>query len=156
MKAVVYYSLQGNCEFVANEIAGKLGVQALRLVPDVEPPKKGFGMFLKGGRMAVMKKTPELVGFDFNADDYDTIVLCSPVWADRYAPAIRSFLARADLSGKKIAIVASSAGGNAEKMMDALAADSKAEVIGRLSLLLPLKKQDEAREKIARFCRTLG
>ena len=156
MKAVVYYSLQGNCEFVANEIAGKLDAKTIRLVPDVEPPKKGFGMFFKGGGMAVMKKTPGLVGFDFNADDYDTIVLCSPVWAGRYAPAVRSFLSRTDLSGKKIAIVASSAGGDAEKMLDTLAADSRAEVIGRLSLVLPLKKQDEAREKIAQFCKTLG
>ena len=121
MKAVVYYSLQGNCEFVAAEIAKELDAKAIRLVPDVDPPKKGFGMFFKGGGMVFRKKTPNLVGFDFNADDYDTIVLCSPVWASSYVPAFRTFFSKVDLSGKKVAIVASSAGGDAVKMMDAMA-----------------------------------
>lgn len=156
MKAVVYYSLQGNCEFVASEIARELDAKAIRLVPDVDPPKKGFGIFFKGGGMVVRKKTPNLVGFDFNADDYDTIVLCSPVWASSYVPAFRTFFSKVDLSGKKVAIVASSAGGDAVKMMDAMAQASRAEVVGRLSLVLPLKKQDEARNQIAEFCRTLG
>ena len=155
MKIVIYYSLQGNCEFVANEIANELGIQAVRLVPDVDPPKKGFGMFFKGGGMVFKKKTPNLVGYDLDLKDYDTIILCSPVWAGMYVPAIRTFLSKNDLSGKKLAIVASSAGGDAEKMMNAIASESKAEVIGKLSLVLPAKKPEEAKKKIAEFCKSL-
>ena len=155
MKVVVFYSFQGSCEFIANEIANELGIQTVRLVPDVEPPKKGFGMFFRGGGMALTKKTPALVGFEFDAKDYDTVILCSPVWAGTYPPAIRSFLTKIDLSGKKLAIVASSASGNAEKMINLIAADTNADVVGRLSLQLPIKKQEEAKVKIAEFCKTI-
>ena len=155
MKIVIYYSLQGNCEFVANEIAKELGIQTVRLVPDVDPPKKGFGMFFRGGGMVFMKKTPNLVGYDLDLKDYDTIILCSPVWAGMYVPAIRTFLSQNDLSGKKLAIVSSSAGGDDAKMMDAIARDSKANVIGKLSLILPAKKPEEAKKKISEFCKSL-
>ena len=152
MKVLVYYSLQGNCEYAANEIAKNLGIQAVRLVPDVEPPGKGFGMFFRGGGMVVMKKKPKLVDFNLDLSDYDTVIICAPVWAGMYPPAIRTFLSENDLSEKKIAIVATSAGGDAQKMMDAVASDSRAEVIGRLSLVLPLKHQEEAKEQISAFC----
>ncbi|MBR6348533.1 MAG: NAD(P)H-dependent oxidoreductase [Spirochaetales bacterium] len=155
MKVIIYYSLQGNCEYVANEIAKDLGIQAVRLVPEIEPPKKGFGMFFKGGGMVVKKKKPALVDFNLKLEDYDTIILCAPVWAGMYPPAVRTFLSDYDLSGKKLAIVASSAGGDARKMMDAVAADSRADVIGRLSLVLPLRKQDEAGKIISEFCWSL-
>ena len=155
MKVVIYYSLQENCEFVANEIAKDLGIQAVRLVPDVDPPKKGFRMIFKGGGMVFRKKTPALVGFELDLDKYDTIILCSPVWVGMYVPAVRTFLSKYDISGKKLAIVASSAGGDAEKMMDAIAADSKAQVIGRLSLKLPAKTPEESKKLISEFCKTL-
>ena len=121
MKVVLYYSLQGNCEYVANEIAKNLGIEAVRLVTDAEPPKKGFGMFFRGGGMVFMKKKPKLVDFNLKLEDYDTIILCAPVWAGMYPPAVRTFLSDYDLSGKKLVIVDSSAGGDARKMMEAVA-----------------------------------
>ena len=105
--------------------------------------------------MVFMKKTPKLVGLDLDLKDYDTIILCSPVWAGMYVPAVRTFLSQNDLSGKKLAIVATSAGGDDKKMIAAIAKDSKADVIGSLSLVLPLKKPEESKMKIAEFCKSI-
>ncbi len=107
--AVVYYSFKGNSKFVADELSKSLGVKAFRLVPSVEPPQKGLGMFLKGGGMALKKMTPELEDLGTDLSEYDTIILCAPVWAGTYPPAVGAFLKKYDVSKKSLVLVSASA-----------------------------------------------
>jgi multimeric flavodoxin WrbA len=37
-------------------------------------------------------------------DHYDLIIIGSPVWSDGITPAIRTFIAKNELSGKQVAI----------------------------------------------------
>ena len=149
---VVYYSFKGNSKFVADVASQRLKAEEVRLVPDQEPPKKGLGMFLKGGGMALKKQTPELVDFSLDVSGYDTIVLCAPVWAGVYPPAVGSFLSKVDLSGKNLAVIACSASGKAEKMIGAIEGATKAKLVAKLSLLNPLRSQEDCKAKIQAFC----
>lgn len=156
MKSVViYYSLKGNCQFVAQYIAEKLGVKELRLEPSVEPPTKGLGMFLKGGSMALKKVVPEIKDLGTDLSEYDTVVICAPVWAGTYPPAVGAMLKKYDLSGKKVALAAASASGKGEKMMDELAAACGGDVVGRLSLANPLRNPEACKAKIDDFVQSL-
>lgn len=49
-------------------------------------------------------KKPALRPLDKNPNDYDLVFLGGPVWAGNFAPAIRSFLKKAKLKNKKIAV----------------------------------------------------
>ena len=60
-----------------------------------------------------MKESPELKKYTFNKDDYDVIILGTPVWAGTFTPPLRTFVKENDLSDKNVAIYACSSGGKA-------------------------------------------
>ena len=53
---------------------------------------------------------PEIKEININLDNYDEIILGTPVWWYRPVPAIRSFLTKDDLSGKTVIPFATNAG----------------------------------------------
>lgn len=97
---VVYYSLEGNTEFVAKEIGRCTGADLLRLVPEKEIPVSGFGKYFFGGKAALTHSLTHLNPFDEKPEEYGTIVLAGPVWAGTYPPAIGTFLDEHRFSGK--------------------------------------------------------
>lgn len=64
-----------------------------------------------------MKKKPELMPLKTNLDDYDTIIIGTPIWAGAYTPAIKTLLEDGMLKGKNIACFYCHDGGprNADK-----------------------------------------
>ena len=146
--AVVYYSLEGNTRFAAKKAAEGLGADLIELLPVKAFPDKGFRKFFWGGKAATMKETPELEPYSFSAGDYDLVVLCTPVWAGTFPPPLRTFLKENDLSGKKVAVIASSSGGNAEKCIEQLRKAAKADQLAaRLSLVDPKSRPSEDNER---------
>ena len=57
---VVYYSLEGNTEYVAEKIREAVGADLLKLVPKKAYHDKGLAKFFWGGKSAVMAEKPEL------------------------------------------------------------------------------------------------
>ena len=151
---IVYYSLSGNVEFVADRIANACGFDMLKLSPVKKYPDHGVKKFLWGGKSAVMAETPELEPYDFAAADYDRIILGFPVWASNIAPPIRTFVKDNDLAGKQIAAFACQSGAGAEKafakLKEAIGAEQfEAEMI----LLDPKTKPNEENDRrIQDFC----
>ncbi|MBE5841438.1 MAG: flavodoxin [Butyrivibrio sp.] len=118
--AVVYYSMLGNSEMVAEHIAKKLGADVIRIEPDKAYPDKGAKKFLWGGKSAVMGEMPVLKPHEFDASKYDKVIIGFPVWASRPAPPIWAFLNEQKdvLKEKKIAVFACQSGNGAEKAFD--------------------------------------
>ena len=136
--AVVYYSKGGNVRYAAEKIAEALQADNVELIPEKAYPDQGFKMFFWGGKAAVMKEKPKLLPYRFHAEDYDTVVLCTPVWAGTMTPPLRTFLDQNDLKEKRIAAVASSGGGSTEKCFEQLKKAAKADSFAaELSLVEP-------------------
>lgn len=156
--AVVYYSLEGNVRYVAEKVAKETDAELIEIIPVKAYPDKGFKKFFWGGKAATMKEKPELEPYSFNEADYDTIVICSPVWAGTFTPPLRTFLAEHDLTGKRIAVIASSGGGNAVKCIEQLKNAAHADsLIAELSLIDPkLKPSEETEKKIIEFSKKLS
>lgn len=155
MKAlVVYYSLEGNTKMVADKIAAYTGADTLCLEPEKEYPSKGFRKFVWGGKSVVFGETPKLKPYKVDLDQYDTIVVGTPVWASSFAPPLKTFFQEHDLSSKKAAFFACSTGGDASKCMERLKAQTTARtVLAELSLKDPKTKPDQENEqKIKSFC----
>ena len=146
--AIVYYSLQGNVRYVCERVAKELGADLIELVPVKAYPDKGMIKFLWGGSAVTFKKKPELEPYKFNADDYELVILATPVWASNFTPPLRTFLEDNDLSGKKIALIATSAGGNSAKCIASLKEAAKAEsTVAELSLIDPKAHPSEENDK---------
>ena len=153
--AIVYYSLQGNTRYVAEKVAGGTGADLIELIPVKAYPDKGMIKFIWGGSSVTFKRKPDLKPYSFNASDYDLVILATPVWAGSFTPPLRTFLEDNDLTGKKIAVIATSAGGDSSKCINALKEASKAgSLAAQLSLIDPKDKPSEENEKlIAEFIR---
>ena len=62
--AIVYYSMLGNSEMIAEKMALKLGADVIRIEPDKAYPDKGAKKFLWGGKSAVMGERPVLKPYE--------------------------------------------------------------------------------------------
>ena len=156
---IVYYSMSGNTEDTAKKIASARRADLLRIYPVKAYPDKGFRKFFWGGKSAVMAEKPKLESYSFDAEDYDRIIIGTPVWASTFAPPIRTFLSenKDALKSKHIAVFACQSGSGAEKAFSRMA-----ELLGtdhfdaELILIDPLTRSDEANSaKIEEFCSAL-
>lgn len=152
MKAIiVYYSLEGNTDYAAKLLAKELEADMLRIEP-VTPYPTDNKKFFAGGKDATLGIEPPLKPYSFNADDYDTIILGTPLWAWTYAPPLKTFISGNTFTGKKLAFFVSSGGGSDKKCFAKLRKATGCENAPTLSLTEPLKnKSGENAEKIREF-----
>ena len=118
-RLIVYYSLEGNTEFIVNKLVEKTGADKLKLVPVKAFADKGFAKFFWGGKAAVMAEKPELESYSFD-EDVDEVVIGFPVWASNITPPIRTFVSdnKDVLKNKRISAFACQSGSGAEKEAD--------------------------------------
>ena len=153
--AIIYYSMSGNTEFVANEIAKSCECDFIRLIPEKTYHDKGLMKFIWGGKSAVMGEAPKLKNYSFNAADYDTIILGTPVWASSITPPLRTFIKEnlEALGQKKIYIYFCFSGGGADKALEKFKKEFGLDVTDNLILVDPKDKPSEENKKmIADFC----
>lgn len=103
MKCVVlYYSYGGNTRKVAKKIAEAVGADLVE-IETVKPYTGSYDHVVDQGQKEVNSGfCPELKQVNVDLNQYDAIVLGSPVWWYTFAPAMNSFLRDTDLSGKSV------------------------------------------------------
>ncbi len=145
---IVYYSLTGNTQFIAESLRDTIEADILELKPIKELNPESGTKFMWGGFQSTMKKKPELMDFDINPLEYDLIILGTPVWAWNISPPMRSFLSMFDLSSKKVALWMSHAGDGVKAMGRFKEILNIANIIDTITFQMPLKKDsDENKEK---------
>ena len=151
---IVYYSLEGNTEYVVDRIKEKTGADALRLIPKKAYSNKGFSKFIWGGKSAVMAEKPVLEPYEFKADEYERVIIGFPVWAGNVAPPLRTFVSENTLRGKHVSAFACESGSGAEKAFAKLVSASGIEKLeNELILIDPKTKPSEENDsKINEFC----
>ena len=154
---IVYYSLEGNVNFLARALASECGADVFRLETVKDYPKKGLMKFLHGGHDATIGYKPELKKKpDISA--YSRVVLGTPVWAGKMSAPLASFIDAADFSGKEVFSIISSAGGPTKKCAGQIAAEVQKKggaVKAVESFVNPLRRGEEALEKIKAFAKNL-
>ena len=119
-RLVVYYSLSGNTEEAARKIAEKLGAELLKLETVKPMPKRFAAQLLVGGGQVVFRHVPERKPFDLNVNEYDEIILGSPIWNSKGVPAINAFLKDEAAAAKVTALFFLSGGGETQKGLQAI------------------------------------
>ena len=156
---IVYFSLEGNTQYVAERIASEIGAETLRLIPKKAYHDKGFLKFFWGGKSAVMAEKPELEDYDTDLSAYDRIVFGFPVWASNFTPPLRTFIEnnREALNGKEFAAFACQSGAGAEKAFEKLAKYLGIEKITKRAIFIDPKSRpsDEKDRQIDAFLRDL-
>ena len=109
-KLVVYFSYTGNTEMIANKIKEKLDCDILKIETKV-PYSTDYDKVVNDEQNSeASNHLPEIKEININLNQYDTIILGTPVWWYRPTPAIRTFLTKKNLDGKTIIPFATNAG----------------------------------------------
>lgn len=91
MKAlVVYYSRTGLTKTLAEHVAGQIGADVEAIV-DSENRKGPFG-FIKAAFDALKGKCPKIGEIKSKVEDYDVVVVATPVWAGKTSTPVNTFL----------------------------------------------------------------
>ncbi|MDF2942543.1 MAG: Flavodoxin [Herbinix sp.] len=158
MKAVVvYYSLEGNTELIANLIAKKVEADIIKLQPEKEIAKEGFKKFLWGGKSVIFKEKPKLKNGRIELDQYDTIIIGTPIWASSFTPPIDTFLSENKIVNKNIFLFACNAGGGTAKCFAKLTDRLKGNSIKGTADFIDPSKMDlqQVKKKVQDFCETI-
>lgn len=114
-KAIIYYSLSKNTKEWAEKIAAAIGADAYQ-IDTVKPMPEGKNQqIMFGGMQATFGLRPAIKGVPANLSEYDEILLGTPIWAGKMAPAFNTFLKKNPVQGKVTGVFMLSGSGNAEK-----------------------------------------
>lgn len=131
-KLVVYYSRTGNTKQIGEEIATALGADLDEIVD--QKSRKGPIGWLKSGRDAIRQTLTDIT-VQKSPEDYDMIIIGTPIWSGKMTPAVRTYLTNYPFANKKVAFFTTQGSDNAIKTvteMESMVAPTK--VIGTLNI----------------------
>lgn len=151
--AIIYYSLEGNMDYIAKRISIDNAADLYRLIPKKEYPTGKVSKFVWGGKSATFGEKPALVNEKIDLDKYDTLIIGSPVWAGTTAPPLNSFFEDYSISGKNIFLIATCGGGSTDKLFAKMKSHlNENEIKGTYTFVEPLHSQDKSiNEKISQI-----
>ena len=146
MKSLIaYYSRSGNTKFVAEKIAEQLNADLCEVID--KKNREGKLAYLTSGRDAMREKLTE-IEISKPVEDYDFVVVGSPVWAGKIAPAIRTFLVKNDFSNKQVAFFVTLGGDKPEKTLQNIKETIKPKsLVGELAISKALENKKKQNDK---------
>lgn len=88
----VYYSRTGRTQALMEEIAGELQCECVKLDDGVD--RSGVKGWLLSGRQAMARRVPSVKELETRLplEQYDLVIIGTPVWAGRCSAPVRGFL----------------------------------------------------------------
>lgn len=111
-KAVVFYSLSGNTQAAAKEIAEGIGADLIELKLVKPFPTEKSKQLALGGMQAMFGMKPAIQELSKNIKEYDVLILGTPIWAGMIAAPVHSFLNKYQVLDKIVAVFTFSGGGD--------------------------------------------
>ena len=142
-KIFIYYSYTGNGDVVSKELESK-GYDIRKVISNYKISKNLFLAMMKGGFDSLRKKKPKLLNYDNNIEEYEEVVIGSPIWNSRFSPVVNTILKETNLDNKKVTFILYSGGGEAKEASKYIKKNyPKAQII---NLKEPKKYHDELKK----------
>lgn len=160
---VIYYSLTGKTELIAKIIAAKLSAGIEQITTEKPVNLQDFtkvglsNLFLI--HSIISRKKLKINQPVYNAQDFDRIIILTPVWMNNPAPTINSYIESQNFMNREIVLVATVAGnGNAQNafsVMNSAIRKKGGRVIILEEINIDNKSEEEIVEIAGRFARGL-
>lgn len=108
---IIYFSLTENTDFIAKKLSKDLDADILEVKPTLDLKKWGFLKMFIGGAQVLLNILPKIEYRDININDYENIIIGSPVWAGSYVPALKAFFKKEKIKDKNIGLFVCCNGG---------------------------------------------
>ena len=144
-KIFIYYSLTGNGDVVASYL--KESNYDIRKVETKEVlPNNYILRILTGGYKAMINYEDELLNFNSNIEEYDEVMIGSPIWNSRLSSPINTILKKIDLKYKKLTFILYSGSGVSKKATDLI--NKKYRDVKIINLKEPKTNKEELKKLI--------
>jgi flavodoxin len=150
---VVYYSRAGNTRFVAQEIAAELGSDVEEVI-DLKRREGTMG-WVSAGRDAMGNRETEIGETKKNLDDFDLIVIGTPIWAWSPSAPIRTYIRKHNFAGRKVALFFTLDNKPRQAVEKTKTLMPGADFVGEFLLVKPTKDREASKKKIAEWCDSL-
>lgn len=107
---VIYYGYGNHTRMIAERIKENLECDILEIKPKVPYSSDYQTVVDETVNNLQTKETPEIEDINVDLENYDRIILGTPVWWYTITPPIRTFLTKYDLSNKVVIPFATNAG----------------------------------------------
>ena len=111
-RAVIYYSLSGNTEKYAEDLAHETGADLIEIRLKKAMPAARWKQLMVGGKQAILHQKPEIENIFDNVNQYDEMIVGTPIWAGQAASPINTILEHKEIADKVVAVFTLSASGN--------------------------------------------
>ena len=132
---IVYFSHSGNTKRIADKIAAAVPADVARIETLVPYTGSMNEVSAQGKREVESGYKPEIKPLNVNPSDYDRIVIGTPTWWYTMVPAVATFFASTDLSGKDVVLYMTNAGWPGHVISDMSKAAKGARVISTKEIL---------------------
>lgn len=148
---VVYYSRSGHTAFVAEQIARRCRADLVCIHDPTD--RRGAVGYLRSAWEALLDTRP-LIELDLcRPQDYDLVMVGTPVWFWNMSSPVRSFLHRYGRRCAQIALFCTYGGSGQERVMDSMERLCKQPAVARLALT---ERQVVQRQHALALTRFLG
>ena len=113
-KIFIYYSLTGNGDKVADYLKEK-NYEVRKIEVEKPLPNIFILRILTGGFKALINYKEKLKNFNNDIEEYEEIIIGSPIWNSRLSTPVTSALKKLNLDNKKITFILYSGSGEAKK-----------------------------------------
>ena len=152
---IVYFSWGGNTKTVANHIHDLIGGDIVEVETVIPYPATYEEVTQIAPGELESDYRPELKTKIENMDEYDTLIVGTPIWGSHLTPAMKSFLASYDLSGKSIAPFCTHGGsGTAQSVNDIRSVSPNSTILG--SLAVYGNQTGNSRSDVEQWLRRIG
>lgn len=115
---VVYYSLSGNTERVAEDLAARLGAEREK-IGDTRN-RRGLLGYLRAAFDSIREHPADLTGVDADPSDFALTIIGTPIWAGKITPAMRTYLRLHRDKFNEVAFFTTSGSTSADKVVPAM------------------------------------
>lgn len=115
---VLYYSLDGNTKAAAIRIGNELDADVIEIQPFKEYPKNRMLLMFIGGYQATFSREIQLKKLEQDLEQYDRIILGTPVWAGKPAAPVQQFLRENQIEARVVGVFTCSGSGKNEGCID--------------------------------------
>lgn len=110
----IYYSLTGNGDMIGEYLKDE-GVELRKIITKEVLPKNFVLRIISGGYKAMTLYKDKLDSFNSDIDNYDEVIIGSPIWNGRLSSPINTVLSELDLNNKKVTFILYSGSGVSKK-----------------------------------------
>lgn len=152
-KLVIYYSRTKNTQKIAIEIAKKTDADIEEIIDKKD--RKGVKGYMLAGKDAIQKKLTEISDAVINPNNYDLVIIGTPVWAGTMAPAIRTYLKKHRGQFHKVAFFTTQGGARRQRVFDDMDEVTDRKSVSELMLTTKEVIKENYNEKLEDFIKNL-